>query len=793
MNLLLRIPLIALFYACLSAIAADAAADPATVLWYKAPAARWLEALPVGNGRMGAMVFGGVSSERIQFNEQTLVPGTSATKGVEHYQPFGNLHLDFANAPSAVPADYHRELDLASAAARVSYSADGVTYTREVVASLPANVVAIRLTASRPGVLTFKASLADVRKQPSASSGDTLSFAGKLANGLAYAAAVRVVVENGSVAAAEDSLAVTAADSATLYLAAATDFAPVPSKKFRSGIPPASIVAERLAQAPDYTTLRAAQLADYRALFARVSLDLGASPTSALPTDARLAAHKAGQPDPALASLLFNYGRYLLIGSSRPGGQPANLQGLWNDELHPAWFSAYTTNINVEMNYWLAEPTALSECHQPLFDWVDNLAEVQKTTTDPRIQVPVGWVAYSTNNQYGGNTGWAVHMPGSAWLARHFWEHYAFTGDRAFLEKRALPHLRDLSELWMRRLVPGPDGKLITPDGWSPEHGPVKQPDGRIVMKEGDRTPRPGASYDQQIVHDLFTNTLEATAVLGYDQTFRDRVSATRANLLGPRIGRWGQIMEWMEDVDDPKNQHRHVSHLFALYPGRQISVDTTPELAAAARISLEARGIGGTGWSRAWKISFCARLQDGDLAERVLDGLLNPVPAHAPNGSGGGSYPNLFGAHPPFQMDSNFGATAGIAEMLLQSHDTLPESQAAGLSPLATPPAATASGLSRLDSTPSAPVSDLGPKVSALSSPTYVIHLLPALPKAWPTGSALGLRARGGFIVDQKWRNGRLVSAKITSLLGHPAVLRHGTDTRPLTLSPNTSYVFTP
>ncbi|MEO0054328.1 MAG: hypothetical protein RLZZ50_275, partial [Verrucomicrobiota bacterium] len=467
---------------------------------------------------------------------------------------------------------------------------------------------------------------------------------------------------------------------------------------------------------------------------------------SALPTDERLARHKSSATDPALAALLFNYGRYLLIGSSRPGGQPANLQGLWNAYEKPAWFSAYTTNINLQMNYWLAEPTALAECHQPLFDWIDVLAEVQKNTADPRLKVPVGWVAYSTNNQYGGNTGWAIHMPGSAWLVRHFWEHYAFNGDRGFLEKRAFPHLRDLSELWLGRLVSGPGGKLITPDGWSPEHGPVKKPDGRIVLQEGDRAPQPGASYDQQIVHDLFTNTLEASAVLGAPAAFRERVASARSDLLGPRVGRWGQIMEWMEDVDDPKNQHRHVSHLFALHPGRQISPDSTPELSAAAKVSLFARGNGGTGWSRAWKINFWARLHDGDQAERVLGGLLNPVPASGARG--GGSYPNLFGAHPPFQMDSNFGATAGITEMLLQSHD-----RAAGGG--------------------------------------YVIHLLPALPKAWPTGLAKGLRARGGFIVDQEWRDGRLVWAKITSLLGNDAALRYGRETRPLHLEKGDFFTF--
>lgn len=727
------------------------AAGPEHTLWYDQPASDWLDALPVGNGRMGAMTFGGVAFERIQFNEQTLAAGSSKTKGVSHYQPFGNIYLDFDNLPDAPPCDYRRELDLDSAAARVTFTAeDGVTYTREVIASLPANLIAIRLTASVPGSLSFKVRFEDFRKGPVSVTGDTLAFDGSLSNGLVYAAGLRVVAENGTVSTSAHDLTVAGADSATLYLAAITDYALDPAKDFRSGIPPTPVVAERLAAAPDYNALLAAQRADHQGLYRRVSLDLGTTNASFLTTPQRLAAREDGSVDPAFDALIFNYGRYLLISSSRPGGVPANLQGLWNDYARPAWFCAYTTNINFQMNYWLAEPVGLPECHQPFFDMVDAFAIVQKQSEDPNIHVPVGWAAYSTMNQYGGNTGWAVHKPGSAWLSRHFWEHYAFTGDREFLEERAFPHLRDLSELWMGRLVPGPDGKLITPDGWSPEHGPIEQPDGSIVIKEGDRTPQPGASYDQQIVHDLLTNTLAAAEVLDVPAEFRKRVAATRANLLGPRIGRWGQIMEWVEDVDDPKNQHRHVSHLFALYPGRQISVDATPELAAASEVSLHARGTGGTGWSQAWKIAFWARLHNGNQAYVLLNRLLRPLAPSVQRNAGGGTYPNLLGAHPPFQIDSNFGATAGIIEMLLQSHEQTPEG-------------------------------------------AHVIHLLPALPEAWASGTVSGLRARGGFVIDQEWSEGRLVAARITSVLGQPAVVRYGDRTQTLNLAKDASFTFTP
>ncbi len=722
--------------------AEQSGANPASTLWYEHPAKHWVEALPIGNGRMGGMVFGEPGAERIQFNEQTLWLGSERTKDMGGYQPFGDLFIEMPGHRVGV-SEYRRTLDLDSAVSTVRYVHGGVTFTRESLASFPDGVIAVRLTASENGKISGAIRLADVRPNKSAADGASVSFAGSLPNGLRYAATARVIAEGGKVTRTNDRVTFTDADAVTILLAAATDYDRRPERGWR-GNAPGTTIADRLARAAErkFSAMRETHSADHRSLYRRVRLDLGVSPTSMKSTVERLAAIAAGAPDPALATLLFNYGRYLLIASSRPGGLPANLQGLWNVEAKPAWFSGYTTNINIEMNYWLAETTALAECAEPLFDWVEMLAAVQKKSPDPLLKTDVGWIIYSTNNPFGGNTAWAIHRPGSAWLAQHFWAHAAFSANQTFLAERAYPLLKELVLYWDNRLVAGRDGALVTPDGWSPEHGPIVV-DGKLVLKEGDRTPIAGVSYDQQIIWDLFTNFLDASAALERDAELRAKIAARRAKLLGPTVGRWGQIQEWMEDVDDPKDHHRHVSHLFALHPGRQISPMTTPALADAAKVSLNARGDGATGWSRAWKVNFWARLWDGDRAESILRGLLNPVPA---GGRSGGSYPNLFGAHPPFQIDSNFGATAGIAEMLLQSHAT------------------SADGV-------------------------QVIQILPALPAAWNSGSVSGLRARGGFEVDLEWRAGRLVSAVVRSRAGRSCELRYGGEIRRISPARGESY----
>ncbi|MEZ0298302.1 MAG: glycoside hydrolase N-terminal domain-containing protein [Candidatus Methylacidiphilales bacterium] len=768
-----------------SAVAADTMPSPNTTLWYSKPADLWIEALPVGNGRLGAMVFGGTDKERLQLNDITVWsggpnPGADRPDGHTHladirklirdgrfdeaekqcnqnmtckanydvskYQTLGDLSFAF-RLPAGGVTQYRRRLDIAQAVADVEFKAGDITFRREILCTAPEKALVQRMTADKPGSISFEMNLTrDDKAHTEFVAPDTVVMTGTTAGDkLRYAAYARVVTKGGTVRGENGKLTVEGADEATLWLTASTSYVMDYSKGYQGADPTEAAAQLKTASAKAYDEVRSTHIRDFQRYFQRVALDLGSGTGDAAhqPTDQRLRSFRDNpKADPALAALFFQYGRYLLISCSRPDSPvPANLQGLWADGFNTPWNGDYTININFQMNYWPAEPTGLSEMHQPMLRHIQSLVEPGKKTATAYFGPDTpGWVTAAKSNVWGWTSPgaklpWGVWFGSNGWLCQHLWEHYAFTRDKEYL-RNVYPTMKGACEFWLAELVEGTDGKLITSPSSSPENFFWTDSGMRSSVCEG-------AEMEKAIVWDLFDNTALTCGVLGIDADFRRKLEAARDRIRPPQVGKAGQLMEWGGDWDMNSRdmKHRHVSHLYGLHPGRQITALGTPALAAACRTTLQQRTDDGTGWSKAWKINFWARLRDGDHALKILTEQLRPTTQLKVVMSDGGTYPNLFDAHPPFQIDGNFGAISGIAEMLLQSHELYRDP-------------------------------------SALTEDRYIIDLLPALPGAWPTGSVSGLRARGGVQADIAWKDGKLASATLTSPSGAICKVRMGNKT---------------